>query len=250
MTVLPRFAVGVAVLLLSAACSGPSAPDVSERTPASRSSVSPVVLLGDSVAAGQALPLTAAFAASGVRFRSLASDGGGNVVGPFSDKTWPTLPRRIADADPSVVVYQITTYDWGSRDEQTTAYRKLLATVTATGAALVFVTMPPIRPDDFYAPHVADLDRTGPVARAVVSGSGGRAHLLDATAVWGSHYQRERDGRADRSTDGIHACPQGAARFANWLLGELAKLYPDFTPAEPDTWANTGWANDKHFVGC
>ena len=36
---------------------------------------------------------------------------------------------QIASAKPSVVVYQITTYDWGSRQDQQAAYRKLLTTV-------------------------------------------------------------------------------------------------------------------------
>ena len=38
-----------------------------------------------------------------------------------------------------MVVYQLTTYDWGSRQEQQAAYDKLFTTVTETGAKLVFV---------------------------------------------------------------------------------------------------------------
>jgi hypothetical protein len=68
--------------------------------------------------------------------------------------------------------------------------------------------------------------------------------------VWGDTYQRVKDGKPDRSPDGIHTCPQGAARFTNWLLKELAKLYPGFTPASPESWANTGWSADKHFKAC
>ena len=74
--------------------------------------------------------------------------------------------------------------------------------------------------------------------------------MLDAKAVWGSTYQQVRDGKADRSADGVHTCPQGAARFANWLLGQLAKLFPGFTPAAEQSWANTGWSADDHFRGC
>lgn len=173
-----------------------------------------------------------------------------NVVGPFSGEHWTDLPEQITSARPSVVIYQITSYDWGSQQEQRAGYGKLLATVAGVGAKLVFVTAPPIRPDDFYRPHLADLDRAPHVARTVADGSSGRATVLDASAVWGNTYQRFRDGRPDRSTDGIHTCPQGAARFANWLLGALGDLFPGFTPAEPGVWANTGWSADKHFVGC
>jgi hypothetical protein len=230
------------LLLLTAACSNSDAP--------AGPGLSKVLFLGDSIAAGEALPLSAAFQASGVGFQSVASEGGGNVVGPFSDKNWEKLPGQITSAKPAVVVYQLTTYDWGSQQEQQAAYDKLLTTVTGAGAKLVFVTAPPIRPDDFYRPHMADLDRTPSIARAVAANAPGQASLLDAGAVWGDTYQQVKDGKPDRSTDGIHTCPQGAARFTHWLLAELAKLFPGFTPAAAQSWANTGWSADTHFKGC
>jgi hypothetical protein len=225
------------LLLLTTACAGQNS------TAAPSPGLSTVLFLGDSIAAGEALPLAAAFEASGVEFSSIASDGGGNVVGPFAEENWKELPGQIAAADPTVVIYQLTTYDWGSEQEQRAAYERLRTTVTDAGAELVFVTAPPIRPDDFYRPHMADLERTPDVARGV-------GRVLDASAVWGSSYQQVRDGKADRSADGIHACPQGAARFTDWLLGELATLYPGFTPAAAADWANTGWSADDHFKGC
>jgi hypothetical protein len=234
------------VLLSTAACSSEPAASGMPAGPG----LSTVLFLGDSVAVGESLPMAAAFDASHVRFRSLAADGGGNVVGPFADQQWQTLPGRITAAHSTTVVYQITTYDWGSEQQQRAAYQRLSSTVTGAGATLVFVTMPPIRPDDFYRPHMADLNRTTAVARTVAADSSGKAVVLDADAVWGTAYQRIRDGEPDRSTDGIHTCPQGAARFTNWLLGALAKLYPGFTPAPPRSWANTGWSVDRHFQGC
>jgi hypothetical protein len=238
-----RAVLGLTALLLSAACSAqpevPAGPGLSS-----------VLLLGDSVAVGEALPLSAAFGASGVRFTSIAADGGGNVVGPFAEEQWAELPGKIAAAAPAVVVYQLSTFDWGTAQEQRAAYDRLLATVAGVGAELVLVTAPPIRPDDFYAPHMEDLARTPDVAHAVAAASAGRARVLAADAVWGTDYQQTRDGLADRSSDGIHTCPQGAARFTDWLLGELAKLYPGFTPAAPQSWTDTGWSADARFVGC
>ncbi|GAA0350125.1 SGNH/GDSL hydrolase family protein [Actinoallomurus spadix] len=245
-----------ALLLPTAACSH-GAPTATGSTGATNTTgasaglgLSKVLFLGDSIAAGEALPLAAALKAGGVGFRSIAADGGGNVVGPFSDKHWKTLPGQIASAGPTVVIYQITTYDWGGRQEQEDAYGRLLTTVTRSGAELVFVTMPPIRPDDFYKPHMADLNRTPDAARAVAARSSGRAAVLDAGAVWGRTYRRAEGGRAYRSTDGIHTCPQGAARFTGWLLTELARLFPGFTPPDPRSWANTGWSADARFHGC
>ncbi len=236
------------VLVATAACSGPSATPAPPTSGAAGANRSTVLFLGDSIAVGESLPLTAAFKAGGAGFRSIAADGGGNVVGPFSDKNWEQLPGQITGAKPAVVVYQITTYDWGSRAEQQAAYAKLLATTTGAGAELVFVTMPPIRADDFYQPHLADLARTSEVAKTVAAG--GKATVLDATEVWGTTYQQTKDGKADRSKDGIHTCPQGAARFTSWLLTKLAAVLPGFTPPAAATWANTGWSADKHFQGC
>jgi hypothetical protein len=244
-----RIGIALGLLLMATACTAPPA----ARTSAGGrdgSGLGTVLFAGDSVAAGESAPLTEAFAASEVRFQSIAAEGGGNVVGPNSEATWTKLRAAIKEAAPSVVIYQITTYDWGTPQQQKDAYTRLSATVTAAGATLVVVTMPPIRPDDFYAPHMAELNRAHEAARAVASASAGRAHLLDARAVWGDDYRRQRDGNADRSSDGIHTCPQGAARFTAWLLTELAEIRPGFTPAAPATWANTGWSADRHFIGC
>ncbi|WP_409492142.1 SGNH/GDSL hydrolase family protein [Amycolatopsis sp. cmx-11-12] len=243
-----KIMLGLAGLALAAsACSTQPAPGP---TPAVSTAQAKVLFLGDSIAVGEALPLAAAFKAGGAGFTSIAAEGGGNVVGPFSDENWKKLPEQITSAKPTVVVYQIATYDWGTREEQQTAYEKLLSTTSGAGAKLVFVTMPPLKPDDFYQPHMAELERTPDVARTVAAGSGGKAVVLDAVEVWGSAYQQTKDGKADRSADGIHTCPQGAARFTGWLLTGLTEVLPGFTPPAAETWANTGWSADEHFKGC
>jgi hypothetical protein len=252
MTKTRNLTLGLAGLaLLVAACSGQStAATTNATTGTSGPGLAKVVWIGDSTAADQALALTAAFKAGNVAFTSLAEDGGGNVVGPFADQNWQKLPARIASAKPTVVIYQITTYDWGTQQQQQAAYQRLLTTVTGDGATLLFVTMPPIRPDSFYQPHMGDLAHATVAAQAVAAGSSGHATVLDASAVWGSTYQQVRDGKPDRSSDGIHPCPQGAARFTNWLLGRLHWLHPEFTPASAQDWANTGWAASSRFQGC
>jgi len=212
--------------------------------------LSRVLFLGDSVAEQEALPLAAAFKAGNVQFQSIAAAGGGNVVGPAADENWQRLPAQIASAKPTVLVYQLTTYDWGTQQQQQAAYQKLLATTAGYGAKLVFVTMPPIRPDDFYQPHMADLAHARAAAQAVAAGSSGQAAVFDATAVWGPAYQQDRDGKHDRSSDGIHTCPQSAARFTAWLLGRLHGLYAGFTPAPAQAWANAGWSASPDFHGC
>ncbi len=234
----------------SAATSGASAAPVTATPRTSGTGPATVVWLGDSIAVQEAIPLAAAFTASHVRFQSIAEVGGGNVVGPLSAMNWKTLPAQIAAAGPTVLAYQITTYDWGSRQQQQQAYERLLSTVTKVRAKLVFVTMPPIKPDSFYQPHMAELDRAASMAQTVAAGSGGEAIVLNADAVWGSTYQQDRNGTPDRSSDGIHTCPQGAARFTNWLIRALAAVSPGFTPAPAQSWANTGWSASGDFHGC
>lgn len=239
------------LVLLTAACSGAPADTAAPADPGpSTAPISTVLLVGDSVAVGQSLPLAAAFVETEVAFESIAAEGGGNVVGPFSEEQWETLPDQIDAASPDVVLYQITTYDWGTREEQAQGYERLVETVAEAGAELVVLTAPPIRPDDFYAPHMDDLERAPHVARDVARGSEGLATVLDATDVWGEEFSEEREGLVDRSPDGIHTCPQSAARFTRWLLDELAGLYPGFTPPAPEAWAEGDWAADDHFSPC
>ncbi|MFP5022335.1 SGNH/GDSL hydrolase family protein [Pseudonocardia phyllosphaerae] len=239
-------------LLTTAACAGRPAEPAEGAAGADAGSGTPekVLLLGDSVAEGLALPLGAALDAAGTGFESLAADGGGNVVGPSADQQWPELPGRIAAAAPTVVVYQVTTYDWGTPQEQRDAYQRLADTVSGTGAVLALVTAPPIRPDDFYEPHMGELAATRDAVMAVADGSDGRVVALDAAEVWGPSYQQTRDGLPDRSADGIHACQQGAARFATWLVDKLATVRPGIVPAAPEQWANAGWSADPRFRGC
>ena len=262
---LRRFAalgVGLALLGTAAACSSDAegtpgtggAPVDSDSAPTAlgdpADGMSRVMLFGDSVAAGQSVPLSAAFDAADVEFSSMASEGGGNVVGPNSQEIAADVADHIGSARPSTVIYQITTYDWGTVEEQREAYEKLSDTVSGTdGAKLVLVTMPPIRSDEFYEPHMDELAGAADAAAQVADASDDVV-LLDATDVWGQEFQRERDGAVYRSSDGIHTCPQGAAHWTNWLLDELADVYPDFTPPDPQAWANTGWSDDAAFVGC
>ncbi|MFD2422751.1 SGNH/GDSL hydrolase family protein [Amycolatopsis pigmentata] len=257
MTRKPGLVLGLAgaALLLTAACSvGQAAVTGGGAEPAGSAALASnrakVLFLGDCIAVAESQALAAAAGAGDFAFESIAAEGGGNVVGPFADEQWQELPGKIASAKPSVVVYQISTFDWGTEQEQEAAYHRLVNTVADAGAKLVFVTMPPIEPDDFYQPHMADMDRTTSVARRVADASAGKATLLDASAVWGNAYQQFRDGKPDRSSDGIHICPQSAARFTAWLLAALTGLVPGLTSAPAESWANTGWSADRHFQGC
>lgn len=213
--------------------------------------VSPLLFLGDSVAAGQAQPLSAALAASGAAFVDGTSDGGGNVTGPNADAQWEDLPDQIEQASDGIVAYQLTTYDWGTPEDQTAAYERLAQEAAAVDAELLLllISMPPIEADEFYADHMDELDSAHEAAAAVAEETD-HATFLDASEVWGEEYSREHDGSIDRSDDGIHTCPQGAARFTIWLLDELSDRHQGFSPAPAEGWANDGWSDAEVFAGC
>lgn len=220
-----------------------------ESRSAKESGVSPMLFLGDSVGAQEASAVKQAMAESGAYFVDGTSTGGGNVVGPNAEGSWEDLPPLLQQAEGGVVVYQLTSYDWGTPPEQEKAYTDLAEAVAAVDADLLLVSMPPIQPDEFYQGHMPELVGAHEVARSVAA-EHERVEYLDASAVWGEVYSKERDGKVDRSDDGIHVCPQGAARFTTWLMNEVTGLYPDFEPADVETWANAGWADDEEFVGC
>ncbi|MEU5703410.1 SGNH/GDSL hydrolase family protein [Streptomyces aurantiacus] len=210
--------------------------------------------LGDSIAGVEAPALGAALKAGGVEFKNASSDGGGTVVEgdkmsmPIARSTWKALGRDIASFRPDVIAYQITTYDWGTAQQQRASYEKLAKTARDAGAELVLVSAPPYKVDDFYKKYAGAIKSAPKAAEEVADASGGTVHFYDASALWGT------DGaaaKAQRSSDGIHSCQQGSAAFAKWFTERLGKQY-GFTPAAPDQWAKDPWVGDRRYakLGC
>ncbi|AZM57953.1 SGNH/GDSL hydrolase family protein [Streptomyces sp. WAC 01529] len=204
--------------------------------------------MGDSIGEAEAPALGAALKADGTAFTSMAAAGGGGVIGKIAKPTWDELPKKLESAKPSVVAYQITTYDWGKPDEQRAGYEKLAKTVNDAGADLVIVSAPPFKLDDFYKPHEAEIKTAPKSAKEVAEKHRGKVRLLDASALWGTDAGA---AKAQRGKDGIHSCQQGSAAFAQWLTKELGKQYA-FTPVPADRWATGSWTSDKVYgpLGC
>lgn len=209
-----------------------------------------VLWLGDSIAGAEAPALGAALKASGVEFKDSSSDGGGTIVDSgekitqmISDDTWKQLGKDIKSFGPSVIAYQVTTYDWGSQNQQRAAYEKAVDTAKDAGVKVVFVSPPPIKIDGFYRQHEAQM-RTAPKAAAEVAGkSGGTAAFFDASQLWGTDASAKK---AQRAADGIHNCQQGAAAFAKWFTDKLGEQ-ESFTPASVDSWAQKSWTGDERY---
>lgn len=209
-----------------------------------------VLWVGDSIAGAEAPALGAALKAGGVEFKDSSSDGGGTIVDSgekitrmISGDTWKQLTKNIDSFRPTVIAYQVTTYDWGSKDKQRAAYEKLVGTAKDAGAEVVFVPSPPIKIDGFYKQHEAQMRTAPEVAAEVARKSGGTAAFFDASQVWGTDASA---GKAQRASDGIHNCQQGAAAFAKWFTGKLGER-EGFTPASVDTWAQKSWTGDERY---
>ncbi|MEU5092831.1 SGNH/GDSL hydrolase family protein [Streptomyces sp. NPDC021356] len=213
-----------------------------------------VLWLGDSIAGVEAPPLGAALKASGAEFKNASSDGGGTVVEgdkmsmPIAQQTWKDLRKDIASFHPDVIAYQITTYDWGTVQQQRASYEKLAKTAHYAGADLVIVSAPPYKVDDFYKKYAAAIKSAPKAAAEVAEGSGGTVRFFDASALWGTDSTA---AKAQRSSDGIHSCQQGSASFAKWFTAQLGTQY-GFTPAAPDQWAKGSWVGEKRYakLGC
>ncbi|MFF3152464.1 SGNH hydrolase domain-containing protein [Streptomyces sp. NPDC057910] len=209
-----------------------------------------VLWVGDSIAGAEAPALGAALKAGGVEFKDTSSDGGGTVVdggdgitGKISADTWKQLAANIGSFKPTVIAYQVTTYDWGPQDKQRAAYEKLARTAQDAGAKLVLVTAPPIKIDDFYKKYEPQMRTAPEAAREAAENSAGAAVFLDSSQLWGTDAAAKK---AQRSSDGIHNCQQGAAAFAKWLSEQLGRE-AGFTPAPVDAWAKGAWTGDGRY---
>ncbi|MFE0105277.1 SGNH hydrolase domain-containing protein [Streptomyces sp. NPDC059009] len=209
-----------------------------------------VLWVGDSIAGAEAPALGAAIEASGAKFKDASSDGGGSVVDggdqitkKISGDTWKQLHKDISAFQPTVVAYQVTTYDWGSQGKQRAAYDKLAKAAKDAGAKLVLVAAPPFKIDEFYKQHESQIRTAPKAAEAAAENSGGAAVFFDSSELWGTDSGGKK---AQRSKDGIHNCQQGAAAFAKWFTERLGKE-AGFTPASVDVWAKGSWTGSDRY---
>ncbi|MFC7302844.1 SGNH/GDSL hydrolase family protein [Streptomyces monticola] len=241
---------GAAALALTA-CGGPAGKgDQAGTDGAGADKGLKLLWVGDSIAESEAPALGAALKAGGAQFKSMAAAGGGTVVSgkppldELSKSTWDELPGNIRSFKPDVIAYQITTYDWGTPEEQKKSYERLADLAAREGAQLVIVTAPPFKIDEFYKPNEGAIKTAPKSAREVAEKHPGKVRFLDAAALWGTDATADK---ALRSQDGIHSCQQGAAAFAKWFGGKLGEQFP-FTPAAPQEWAKGSWTGDKKYA--
>ncbi|MDO8389233.1 MAG: acyltransferase family protein [Actinomycetota bacterium] len=197
---------------------------------------------GDSVAHTSWPGIVAAFGAAGVDVIYRGYPGTGFVPRPGAD-TFKLYLQPVLDTHPDVVVYLFSGWDSTySEEKQTAWFQTYTQTILDTGAALVFVTHPPVDTTK------TKLDTTvmRRLATELAAERPNDVILLDADQLWGPFaYDVNGDGVNERMKDGAHMCPQGSALLANWLVHELAARFDGIVPADPAGWASEPWTTDS-----
>lgn len=109
-------------------------------------------------------------------------------------------------------------------------------------------------PNFVYGCVNAGVTAVGAVTDLALTATGLGQHYrpLQATAA-GRRAGAVLNGAVGNSLIGPYAALATPTRLRHQgvdLLGELAKLFPGFTPASARSWANTGWSADARFKGC
>lgn len=73
--------------------------------------------------------------------------------------------------------------------------------------------------------------------------------VVDTAPAWGTTMAVDIDGDAvpDRKPDGVHVCPQGAARLAMWLLDDLAARVDGISVPPADRWVTGPWTSSERY---
>ncbi|QWL32744.1 hypothetical protein [Rathayibacter toxicus] len=158
-------------------------------------------------------------------------------------KTFEMLTTALPKEKPTTVLYQITMYDRGTREQQKQGYQKLADQVAGVGAKLVIVSTPPVE-DSFMDSYRDQAATTMDSARTVAEKSGGKVRVLDASQLWGTDQNAKQAMRAE---DATHNCQQGAAAFAAWFTKAFADLGGPQAVA-PEKWATGDWTGNEHFA--
>lgn len=225
-----------------------SAPSSTTPTPTTaavpRRTVDRIIWEGDSVADNLGPGVIAAFEAAGVTATYAGYAGTGYVAREGVD-TFMLFVQPVLDLRPDVVVMQLSGWDsLFSKDEQRAGFEKFTTTILDTGAAIVFVTHPPVDTSKAKVDTAVMLD----LARQLSTERPDDVWVLDASEFWGPFaYDIDSDGVPDRKKDGAHVCPQGSARLGNWLVNELAALFAGIAPKPPTEWAGGPWVTDPMY---
>jgi hypothetical protein len=208
--------------------------------------VSSLYYLGDSVAYDMWPAIEAELNAANITVHSGAFGGVGIVPTDLNTTPLQSLAVELDRYNSDLLILQLSVWDaQQDDDQQQVALNDLAKFVADQNLRLVFVSFPSIA-DDRSEPGQISLEDK---ARAVANQSDGSIIYLDQRSVLGDVFTLDidGDGNPERKRDGIHVCPTGALRSAQWLIAELSTRFNGITPPADDSWATGDWANDSRY---
>jgi len=208
--------------------------------------VSSLYYLGDSVAYDMWPAIEAELNAANVTVHSGAFGGVGIVPTEVNTTPLQSLATELDRYTVDLLILQLSVWDAQQDDDrQQAALDDLVTFVTERNMRLAFVSFPSI------APERSELGQTSleNKARTVANQSEGSIIYLDQRSVLGDVFIRDidGDGNPERKRDGIHVCPTGALRSAQWLIQELSTRFEGIAPPVDDSWVTGEWANDSRY---
>ena len=234
--------------LTSAAATTTSVP-IAPTTTTPQESLPPVTsiyYLGDSVAYDMWPAIGAVLQAAKVTANSGAFGGVGIIPTEVNTTPLQSLAVELDRHDVDLLILQLSVWDAQQDDDrQQAALDDLVTFVTERNLRLVLVSFPSIAPDRSEPGQTSLEDK----ARAIADQSDGSIIYLDQRSVLGDVFIRDidGDGNPERKRDGIHVCPTGALRSAQWLIQELSTHFEGITPPSDDSWATGDWAQDSRY---
>ena len=234
--------------LTSAAATTTSVP-IAPTTTTPQESLPPVTsiyYLGDSVAYDMWPAIEAELNAANVTVHSGAFGGVGIVPTDANTTPLQSLAIELDRYAVDLLILQLSVWDaQQDDDQQQVALDDLAKFVAERNLQLVFVSFPSIA-DDRSEPGQISLEDK---ARAIANQSDGSIIYLDQRSVLGDVFIRDidGDGNPERKRDGIHVCPTGALRSAQWLIQELSTRFEGITPPIDDSWVTGDWAKDSRY---
>lgn len=208
--------------------------------------VSSLYYLGDSVAYDMWPAIGAELQASKVTANSGAFGGVGIVPTEVNTTPLQSLATELDRHNADLLVLQLSVWDAQQDDvKQQAALDDLVTFVTERNLQLVFVSFPSIAPERSELGQTSLEDK----ARAIANQSDGSITYLDQRLVLGDVFTLDidGDGNPERKRDGIHVCPTGALRSAQWLIQELSMRFNGISPRVDNSWVTGNWANDSRY---
>jgi peptidoglycan/LPS O-acetylase OafA/YrhL len=208
--------------------------------------VTSLYYLGDSVAYDMWPAIEAELNAANVTVHSGAFGGVGIVPTEVNTTPLQSLAVELDRYTVDLLILQLSVWDaQQDNSKQQAALDDLVTFATERNLQLVFVSFPSIAADRSEPGQTSLEDK----ARAIADQSDGSIIYLDQRSVLGEVFTLDidGDGNPERKRDGIHVCPTGALRSAQWLIQELTTRFEGITPPVDDFWVTGEWANDSRY---